>query len=99
MEDNFYWVAVASWGGITEKAQALASDKAASIAAKEQVAQLVFEKVTQQHGDDVAKHAKRLPLALYAVDVADIDEVTLAGPQLLVMGLPVWMISLEQISV
>ena len=99
MEDNFYWVAVASWGGITEKAQALASDKAASIAAKEQVAQLVFDKVTQQHGDDVAKHAKRMPLALYAVDVADIDEVTLAGPQLLVMGLPVWMISLEQISV
>jgi len=99
MEDNFYWVAVASWGGITEKAQALASDKAASIAAKEQVAQLVFDKVTQQHGDEVAKHAKRMPLALYAVDVADIDEVTLAGPQLLVMGLPVWMISLEQISV
>ena len=99
MEDNFYWVAVASWGGITEKAQALASDKAASIAAKEQVAQLVFDKVTQQHGDDVAKHAKRMPLALYAVDVADIDEVTLAGPQLLVMGLPVWMISLEQLSV
>ena len=99
MEDNFYWVAVASWGGITENAQALASDKAASIATKEQVAQLVFDKVTQQHGDDVAKHAKRLPLALYAVDVADIDEVTLAGPQLLVSGLPVWMISLEQISV
>ena len=99
MEDNYYWVAVASWGGITEKAQALASDKAASIAAKEQVAQLVFDKVTEQHGDDVAKHAKRLPLALYAVDVADIDEVTLAGPQLLVSGLPVWMISLEQISV
>ena len=99
MENNFYWVAVASWGGITEKAQALASDKAASIAAKEQVAQLVFDKVTQQHGDDVAKHAKRMPLALYAVDVADIDEVTLAGPQLLVSGLPVWMISLEQISV
>ena len=99
MEDNFYWVAVASWGGITEKAQALASDKAASIAAKEEVSQLVFDKVTQQHGEDVAKHAKRMPLALYAVDVADIDEVTLAGPQLLVSGLPVWMISLEQISV
>jgi len=99
MEDNYYWVAVASWGGITEKAQALASDKAASIAAKEQVAQLVFDKLTQQHGEEVAKHAKRMPLALYAVDVADIDEVTLAGPQLLVSGLPVWMISLEQISV
>ena len=99
MENNFYWVAVASWGGITEKAQALASDKAASIAAKEQAARLVFDKVTEQHGEDVAKHAKRLPLALYAVEVADIDEVTLAGPQLLVMGLPVWMISLEQISV
>ena len=98
MED-FYWVAVASWGGITEKAQALASDKAASIAAKEQVAQLVFDKVTEQHGEEVAKHAKRMPLALYAVDVADIDEVTLAGPQLLVSGLPVWMISLEQINV
>lgn len=96
--DNFYWVAVSNWGGIEKMAIVHCDEEAASFKAKRQAAQSVRDAAIEKNGEEARRWARLLPVALFVVEHEDIDEVTVFGPQLLVMGQPVSMVSLGVIN-
>ena len=96
--NNFYWVAVSTWGDIYKMTAVHSSEDAASIKAKDQVVEMVNKAVIEQNGQDAIGWASVLPVALYVVEYDEINEVTLFGPQLLVRGQPTGLISLDVIK-
>jgi len=93
--ENFYWVAVSTWGNIQEMAAVHCSDDKPSIKAKKQVCETVRDKIIEQNGPKAVGWGNILPVALYVVEYDEINEVTLFGPQLLVRGQPTGLISLD----
>jgi len=93
--DKFYWVAVASWGGVVKMDAQLSTSDHPTYQAKKLAARRVVDEIMLRQGSEAAYHAGNQAVAMYTVELDDIDEMTLAGPQLMVRGQPVPMLSLE----
>jgi hypothetical protein len=93
--DKFYWVAVASWGGVVKMDAQLSTSDNPTYKAKKLAARRVVDEIMLRQGSEVAHHAGNQAVAIYTVELDEIDEVSLAGPQLMVRGQPVAMLSLE----
>ena len=95
MMDTFYWVVVASWGGVIKMDAQLSTTEQPTYTAKKLAVRQVCDEIMLRRGSEVAYHAGNQAVAMYTVELDDIDEVTLSGPQLMVRGQPVAMLSLE----
>jgi len=93
--DTFYWVVVASWGGVIKMDAQLSTTEQPTYTAKKLAVRRVCDEIMLRRGSEVAYHAGNQAVAMYTVELDDIDEVTLSGPQLMVRGQPVAMLSLE----
>ena len=93
--DKFYWVAVASWGGVVKMDAQLSTSDHPTYQAKKLAARRVADEIMLRQGSEVAYHAGNQAVAMYTVELEDIDEITLAGPQIMVRGQPVAMRSLQ----
>jgi hypothetical protein len=93
--DKFYWVAVASWGGVVKMDAQLSTSDNPTYQAKKLAARRVADEIMLRQGSEVAYHAGNQAVAMYTIELDDIDEMTLTGPQLMVRGQPVPMLSLE----
>jgi hypothetical protein len=93
--DKFYWVAVAEWGGVVKMDVQLSTSDNPTYQAKKLATRRVADEIMLRQGSEVAYHAGNQAVAMYTVELEDIDEITLAGPQLMVRGQPVSMLSLE----
>jgi len=96
--DNFYWVAVASWGGKERMAVMHCDDDSPSIKVPEMAAEMVREAIIEHHGAGMGVMAKTQPVGLYVVEHEDINEVTLRGPQLMVRGQPVSLVNMKIVN-
>jgi len=93
--DKFYWVAVASWGGVVKMDAQLSTSEQPTYKAKKLAAQRVIDEIILKEGSEIASHACNQAVAMYTVELEEIDEITLAGPQLMFRWQPVAMRSLQ----